>query len=205
MKARWGALAALAAIVVAQTGCLYWGFREQGESRVVEADAMPKAVFVLRVNAGMAQPYTDQAGNTWQADQLMTEDGSYGFTGTMTDTVDRGTDVAIEGTSDPRIYQTERWSMDGFKAKVPNGTYTVRLHFAETYPDIGIDGPRVFDVSVEGQTVLKDFNLSEVAGGQRRAYVKTCRGVEVADGVLDIEFARNSQNPEINGIEIISE
>ena len=59
-----------------------------------------------------------------------------GFTGgTM---VDRG-GIAISNTVDDRIYQTERYGMTEFATVVPNGTYQVNLHFAETY--VGITGP----------------------------------------------------------------
>ena len=72
--------------------------------------------------------------------------------------------------------------MDSFVAEVPNGKYTVRLHFAETYDDITFDGPRVFDVKVQGADVAKDFDISKAAGGLKKAFVKEAKGVEVSDG-----------------------
>ena len=109
--------------------------------------------FVLRVNAGDPKPYTDKAGNVWQPDKTYGKGAKYGFD--EGDIVDRGTDVKIAGTNDPRIYQTEHYSMTKFTAEVPNGKYTVRLHFAETYDNIDVDGPRVFNVKIEGKDALK--------------------------------------------------
>ncbi len=159
--------------------------------------------FALRVNAGAASTYTDKAGNSWQADKFYAKGNGFGFVGG--DTVDRGTDVKIEGTEDPRVYQTEHYAMDSFVAEVPNGKYTVRLHFAETYDDITFDGPRVFDVKMQGAEVVKDLDISKAAGGLKKAVVKEAKGVEVSDGILKIQFVSKQQNPAINGIEILAE
>jgi hypothetical protein len=43
------------------------------------------------------------------------------------------------------------------------------------------------------------------AGGFGKPLVKPFKGVKVTDGKLMIEFTPKTQNPEINGIEIIGE
>ena len=159
--------------------------------------------FALRVNAGADKDCTDKAGNTWKAGKEYVKDGGYGFMGGST--VDRGVDMQIAGTQDARIYQTEHYGMDGFKAEVPKGKYTVRLHFAETYDGIAGDGERVFTVKLQGKEVLKDFDPRKVAGANQKAVVKEFKGVEATDGLIEIGFERQTQEPEINGIEIIAE
>jgi endoglucanase len=159
--------------------------------------------FILRVIAGNSSTYKDKAGNEWKADKSYIKGNGFGFVGG--DTVDRGDSVTIGGTEDPKIYQTEHYAMDRFVAEVPNGTYAVRLHFAETYEDIASDGPRVFDVKIQGQTVLSGFDVAKTAGGVQKALVKEFKGIQVSDGIIDISFVANQQNPEINGIEIIGE
>ncbi len=160
--------------------------------------------FVLRVSAGDTKPYTDKAGNVWQPDKEYKKGGGYGFV--SGDFIDRGADMPIAGTNDPKIYQTEHWSMDSFIAEVPNGKYTVRMHFAETYEGIESEGPRVFDVKLQGEAVLKDFDIQkQTGGGVQKALVKEFKGVAVTDGILKIDFVSKLQNPEINGIEIIAE
>ena len=92
----------------------------------------------LRVKAGVTTPYTDPDGVVWLADQ--------GFDGG--DTTERDADLAVANTRDPAMYRSERYSMAGYSFAVPNGKYTVKLHFAETFDGITGPGQRVFSFSV---------------------------------------------------------
>lgn len=132
----------------------------------------------------------DAHGQTWLPDQ--------GFEGG--DVVDRG-QVLIANTSNPALYRTERYGQSSFSRKLPNGKYTVKLHFAETFEGITAAGERVFSFKIEGQE-FKDFDVFAKAGGANKAYVESV-AVEITDGQLDIIFTSNIENPEINGIEII--
>ena len=127
---------------------------------------------------------------SWLADQ--------GFEGG--DVVDRP-DLPIANTQSPEIYRAERYAMDSFTCKLPNGRYQVKLHFAETYEGIYGPGERVFSFNVEGQE-FKDFDIWKKAGGGQRAYIETVN-VDITDGQLDIKFFSDIENPAINGIEII--
>jgi VCBS repeat-containing protein len=151
----------------------------------------------LRVNTG-GGAYIDTLGNTWLSDQAYTS-GDWGFYGENY-TVDRGA-REILGTEDDRIYQTERWALGGYLFDLPNGTYDVVLHFAETYaPGVG---RRVFDVSVQGQLVLDELDIyNEV--GMDAALVKIIPNVVVSDGQLNIAITENVDLSEINGIEIFA-
>jgi hypothetical protein len=144
----------------------------------------------VRIKAGVSSPITDSAGNVWLADQ--------GFEGG--DVIDRA-DIEIANTKTPEIYRAERYAMESFSQKLPNGKYQVKLHFAETFEGVTGPGERVFSFNVEGQE-FKDFDVFKKAGGAQRAYVETVN-VDIADGKLDIKFISNLENPEINGIEII--
>jgi endoglucanase len=144
----------------------------------------------IRINAGASAALVDPSGKTWLADQ--------NFVGG--DTIERG-NIPIANTDNPAIYQTERYDMSSFSQSLPNGKYTVKLHFAETFEEITGAGQRVFSFTVAGQ-VFKDFDVWVKAGGGRRAYVETV-AVTVMNGKLDITFTANVQSPEINGIEII--
>jgi len=169
---------------------------------VKEVQKVESTKLTLRINCGATEPYTDKAGNTWLADQGMEPGGKWGAVDGLT--VDRG-DLGIAGTDAPKIYETERYSMEGYKFTIPNGKYTVRLHFAETYDGITAEGERVFSVTINDQTVLKDFDPFKEAGGYQKPVAKTIEGVTVTNGQLAIGFTLNIQNPEINGIEILSE
>ena len=179
---------------------------DQAKPAVEQAKPTPEELklpnFVLRVNCAASEPYTDKAGNVWLVDPIPDSDADWGAVGGMT--IDRG-ELSISGTDAPKVYETERYSMEAYKFAVPNGTYTVRLHFAETYDGITGDGQRVFSVAVNDQTVLKDFDPYKEAGGFQKPVVKEIKGVAVTDGQLVIGFTANIQNPEINGIEILAE
>ncbi|MDQ5977195.1 MAG: hypothetical protein QG602_167 [Verrucomicrobiota bacterium] len=152
--------------------------------------AFALAADAIRIRAGTTKDHTDENGVVWLADQ--------GFSGG--DTIDR-TGIVVANTKTPSLYTAERYSMDSFSRKLPNGKYTVKLHFAETYEGIYGKGERVFSFKVEDKEV-KDFDVTARAGGVMRAHVETVE-VVVADGQLDIKFTHNIENPEINALEII--
>ncbi len=191
-------ICAVALAVLVFSGCATTG-ETKGSAATGETKV---AKFILRVNCAATEPYTDKAGNVWLADQFFEEGKKWGVVGGMT--VERG-DLGITGTNEPKIYETECYSMTEYKFIVPSGKYTVRLHFAETYD--GITGPeqRVFSVTINGNTVLKDLDLFKETGGLNKPLVKEFNGVTVTNKELVIGFVSNIENPEINGIEILSE
>lgn len=159
-------------------------------AQAVAAPAIKQSLPTIRIRAGSSEKLTDASGNVWLAAQGFA-DG---------ETVDRS-ELTIANTKDQAIYRSERYSMAGFSQPLPNGKYTVKLHFAETFEGITGAGQRVFSFNVEGKE-FKDFDVWAKAGGGLRAYVETVN-VEVNDGKLDIAFTSNVENPEINGIEIL--
>jgi hypothetical protein len=160
---------------------------------LVAADTPPAGQSAaIRIKAGATTRMTDSAGNVWEPDR--------GFDGG--ETAERDKDLKIENTKDPALYRTEHWGMDSFSLPVPNGKYTVKLHFAETYEGVTEKGERVFSMDVEGHEI-KDFDIFVKAGGRQKAYIETVP-VEVKDGKLKIKFTQGEQSTEINGIEIIS-
>jgi len=163
---------------------------------VVKADPAPATAAAdktIRIKAGSNEAVKDAQGNTWEAES--------GFEGGEVAAKDAS--LAIENTKIPEVYRAEHYSMTSFTRKLPNGKYTVKLHFAETYDEIKEAGQRVFSVNVNG-TDIKDIDPFKDAGGANKALVKTVK-VDVTDGKLTITFTANIQNPEINGIEIIPE
>ncbi len=117
------------------------------------------------------------------------------------ETVERP-DAAIVDSKSPQLYRSEHWGMSSFTYPVPNGKYTVKLHFCETYDGITAPGDRVFGFNVNG-TDYKDFDVWAKSGGYLHPYVETVNDVNVTDGKIHIMFTPKVQNPEINGIEIL--
>ncbi len=172
---------------------LPWSFLPALAALLIAGHALAAAAAqpAIRIKAGAATELKDASGTVWLADQGFA-DG---------DTTDRSADLAIANTKTPELYRSERYGMSAFSYKLPNGKYTVKLYFAETFEEITAKGERVFSFNVEGHD-FKDFDVFVKAGGVNRAYVETV-AVDVTDGKLDITFTANVQSPEINAIEII--
>ncbi len=86
---------------------------------------------------------------------------------------------------------------------IDEGTYEVRLHFAELEADIN-PGERLFHVSINGEKILQNYDISVQTGGTLRGVVESI-SVD-GGGNLDIEFHKVEGSrfaPLINGIEII--
>jgi len=170
-----------------------FGTSEATAKRTGAASAAPLAAKTIRIKAGQATPFTDSSGNVWEAER--------GFEGGQT--VDRDASTAIANTKDAGLYLNEHYSMDSFSIPVPNGKYTAKLHFAETFEGVSGAGQRVFSYNVQGgQHEVKDFDIFVKAGGANKAYIDAVP-VEVKDGKFTITFTANVENPEINGIELI--
>ena len=178
--------------------CAAWA--AAGMMAAAMAGCAPRAVYT--VSCGAPEAYVDEAGKEWLADRVLAEGADWGAVEGLT--VVR-TPVTIPGTPSPQVYLTERYSMTAYEFKLESGTYTVRLHFAETYSGIKAAGERLFDVSLNGKVVLKDLDVFKEAGGLNKPLVKEFRGVAVSGDKLVIAFGKNVQNPEINGIEILAE
>ena len=154
------------------------------------------ALPTIRIKAGADKPFKDSAGNEWTPDSAIKDGGFVGG-----GTAERDTDLAIANTKDPGLYRSERWGMESFSLKLPNGKYVVKLHFAETYTGISSAGQRVFNFKVQDKE-FNDFDIFKKAGGANRAYVETVP-VDITDGKLKITFTAKENNPEINALEII--
>jgi enterochelin esterase-like enzyme len=164
----------------------------QGPPKTSASAAAPVATTV-RINAGRFTPLTDSKGQVWSPDQ--------GFEGG--DTIDRDPNTEIAGTKERELFLTEHYSMTSFSCKLANGKYLAKLYFAETFEGITGPGERVFSFSVQGHE-FKDFDIWAKTGGPNRAYIETVP-VEVTDGEFRIVFTSQTENPEINAIEIISQ
>ena len=115
----------------------------------------------------------------------------------------------IADTNDDVLYRTERGSDTNlgsfaYNIPVPDGKFTVRLHFAEIYWGTTDKGKRVFDVNIEGG-VAEMVNYDIVASeGTRRAVIKEF-DVAVSDKLLSIVFSGSTDRPKVSAIEILSQ
>jgi hypothetical protein len=153
----------------------------------------------IRIKAGIDEPLTDSQGIKWAADAGYDE-------GTE---VDRE-DLQITGTNRPELYRSERYSMNSYSFKVPNGDYTLKLHFSEDYDGIASPADRLFTYAVKdgnagtGRIIkeVKEFSPWKASGDHFKAYVDTVP-VKVTQGAITITFTPEVENPQINAIEIV--
>jgi len=117
-----------------------------------------------------------------------------------------GTAVAVAGVTNAApeaVYQTERngvftYTIPGLQ---PGASYTVLLHFAETY--FTAAGDRVFSVAINGTTVLSNLDIFQEAGGPNIALVEPFTATANPQGQIVISYIRGSvDQPKSSGIEI---
>ncbi len=142
----------------------------------------------IRTNAGNGS-IIDMNGNAWSPV------GSFSSNSTVSTST-----VAINGTTDDALYYLRRWGKDfTYTTDATNGTYTLRLHFAE--PTMTASNKRVFSVQAEGQTILNNFDIHKEAGA-KTALVKTFT-ITITDGKLDLRLFASIDNAVISAIELI--
>ena len=90
----------------------------------------------------------------------------------------------------------------GLTPKNQPGKYVVRLYFAE--PKYEKAGERVFDVKLQGQMVLENFDVCKESGGKLRPVMKEFRGVAVPESLV-VELASKTGSTLICGIEVVRE
>ena len=146
----------------------------------------------IRINCG-GPSYTDSNGQIWQADS--------GYNGGIAST----NTATTAGTSDPTLYRSNRYSVTRapliYSLPVANGNYRVNLLFAENSGGQQLVGGRIFNVKLNGNLVLQNFDIF-ASVGKDTAVVETFN-TTVTNGDLAIEFDAVFQNPKINAIEIL--
>ncbi|MFI6503110.1 S8 family serine peptidase [Nonomuraea typhae] len=161
---------------------------------VVVSVVVPKLQVAL--DAGASRQVVDAQGDVWSADRRHTA-GGHGYVANQNRTAD--TRRTIAGTTEQALFRTARENLLEYRFdNVPNGTYTVELGFAEITSKR--PGDRVFDVIAEGQLAIPALDLALEVGtytAANRAYT-----VKVADGQLNVRFARRDGQPIVNAIRI---
>ncbi|MCH1867532.1 malectin domain-containing carbohydrate-binding protein [Nocardioides sp. CFH 31398] len=160
-----------------------------------------------RINAGGPTIPSLDAYGDWEADQdassPLRSDGS--ATASWGQQFSRTAQVPATTPTD--VFTDERWDPNGdprmeWNLPAPVGVpLQVRLYFANGYGGTSQVGQRVFDVAVEGSTVLDDYDIVADAGGDSRG---TMRAFDVtSDGNVDIDFSHVAENPLISAIEVV--
>jgi Malectin domain len=78
----------------------------------------------------------------------------------------------------------------------------VRLYFVNQYSGTSLPGQRVFDVALDGATVLNHYDIVADAGNQTGT-MKAFDLTSPISGQVTLDFTHEVENPLINGIEIV--
>jgi hypothetical protein len=151
---------------------------------------------VIAINAGGSN-----VGSLWAADTDYTMGGWSGVS-SVSNAID------TSGVSNPApqgVYQDQRWAYAltyALPKLTPNAAYTVRLHFVESY--WAAAGRRLFNVNLNGTTVLSNFDIFASAGGKNIAIVKQFSANADATGTITVKMQAAIDNATIAGIEVLS-
>jgi beta-galactosidase len=159
--------------------------------------------YLYRVNCG-GKDYTDAYKQLWMEDRALADTdknawGSFSWAQSFKGlqpfyASQRYTSDPIEGTNDPQLFQTFRYGTDRlyYLFPVKPGMYLVELYFVEpwygTGSNVDCEGQRVFDVSVDGVTMLHDLDIWQEAGHD--GALKKSFMVELCGTELEIDFPR---------------
>ena len=166
---------------------------------------------LYRVNTGGPKVASVDCGPDWVADD---SDGAPGaaYRNSGSNTVASWGQQftlanSVPSTTPSTIFDSERWSPSDDPAMqwnfpVASGTHLqVRLYFINQYSGTSGIGQRVFNVAVDGNIVLNNYDIVADVGN----LVGTMKTFNVtSDGNVNIDFSHVTENPLLNGIEIIN-
>ncbi len=162
----------------------------QAASAPVAAPAAPVATEPsLRAMIGdTKKPYTDQAGFVWSPDRFCTGGNSF--------SVSR---PEIEGTGDPKLFESGREGTFDCKFPVPPGTYELHLFFAET---AGLqENARTINYAVDGGQ-SNSLDVVDDSGADDTATEKIFADVKPqSDGTIHLDFT--APHSFVNAVEIL--
>lgn len=159
---------------------------------VTGVSAVPVNTFVYRVNCGSG------ATATFAPDSF--------YTGGATNYTSAPIDVTgVANAAPASVYQTARqgsafsYTLPGL---TPGTTYTVRMHFAETY--YNSTQMRVFDVLLNGATVQSNLDVMDVTREQYKALVYDYNSAADKNGCITVRLRASKGIASVCGIELIA-
>ncbi|KAL6518600.1 Kinesin-like protein KIN-14R [Orobanche gracilis] len=145
---------------------------------------------VLFINAGAMMPMESDSGVKFLEDKFF-EGG---------DTYQTG-DFINDGGNCLFLYQSAR--LGNFCYRIENlqpGDYFLDLHFVEIININGPKGMRVFDVSMQDEKILSDFDIFSIVGSNKPLQLVGARVSVKDDGILVLRFEGKVGSPVVSGI-----
>jgi hypothetical protein len=156
--------------------------------------------YVQRLSGGNASDVTDCVANTWLHDTAYSF-GSFGYTngaaGYLGNTI---TGICASAQS---LYQRERYSTSSggfyYQFDCPAGVYETTLLETETYWSAA--GQRVFNVFIQGQQMLTNFDIYAAAGGKNLPLTRVFTNA-VTNAQLRVLFVPVTDNARASGVQV---
>jgi GH35 family endo-1,4-beta-xylanase len=164
-------------------------------------DTLRKGSFGIKVVDKNGQPFTGDVSVRMKKHEFPFGIAFDFYEGSASMGNSYSTSSTIQAKTDKEIYKTERWSANlAYAIPVTKGKeYKVTLKFAEIYH--GANNLRLFDVTVNGQLFLDNYDVFAAANGKNIA-VDTTTIATAEDGTIYIELNASKDNAAIKGIVI---
>lgn len=151
----------------------------------------------LAINVGSNYEFEDRAGLVWLPDQNYSTN-HYGTIGGKTTMINKDV-IVLQAKNKEPLYNYFTEGLSAYKLDVPDGIYQIDLYFvdATNYSP----GERVFDVLINGNKVLKDYDLTGQNGFAKA--VEKAFVTEVKDGNgIDLDFVSKAGKALLCGIKL---
>ena len=110
---------------------------------------------------------------------------------------------SVRGVQDDTVYRTYRGGTLAIRQALPNGSYDLTFQFME--PDDIPIGERVFDLRVQGETLIRGLDIRHVRDGNQRAGLdRSVTAVEVSGGMLAVDLVAAVGEPVLSGLVVRS-
>ncbi|MGA2700818.1 MAG: discoidin domain-containing protein [Isosphaeraceae bacterium] len=145
--------------------------------------------------AGVALDAGGGSAGSYSADAYYTGGSTY----SVTDPINTSN---VVDPAPQQVYQTERYGNFSYTLPhlVPDSPYIVRLDFAEIYWDA--PNQRLFNVLINGDPVLTNFDIFATAGGKDIAISRQFECLSDSSGQIVIQFTTLRDNAKVSGIQV---
>jgi len=152
--------------------------------------------YLQRLACGNPASVTDCTGNLWVQDVAFAT-GGFGYSGGGLGNV-ASTVIGICAGAQS-LYQRERFGSFSYLFDCPIGVYETTLLEAETYWSAA--GQRVFNVFIQGNQTLTNFDIFAAAGGQNLPLTRVFTNT-VNNSQLQILFTPVVDNARVSGVQV---
>ena len=143
------------------------------------------------VNCGSGNFYRTPDGRLFFPDQKFGGANQYGYFGhycSVARNIDR-----IRNNTEPGIFETEAYDIDGYRFSLANGTYKVKLYMKIGYRPSAKPNAIRFNVDIQGKRVLDNYDLFVGAkSNAEETVVAEFTDIKVNNGLLEIRYGVNT-------------